>query len=82
VLGINSDAPGFNKIRIEPNLGYLKNAEGKMPHPMGEIKVSYSINGQGKCSAVISIPKGTTGILVYNGKEYILKNGETKFEGL
>jgi alpha-L-rhamnosidase len=82
VLGINSDAPGFNKIRIEPNLGHLKNVEGTMPHPVGEIKVSYSINGQGKCSATISIPKGTTGIFVWKGKEYVLKNGETKFEGL
>jgi alpha-L-rhamnosidase len=82
VLGIDTDAPGFNKIRIAPNLGYLKKAEGTMPHPAGEIKVSYIIGTQGKCKATISIPKGTTGFFVWKGKKYVLKNGETKFDGL
>ena len=82
VLGIDSDVPGFNKIRIEPNLGTLKKAAGTMPHPKGEINVSYVINAQGKCNAVISIPKGTTGVFVWKRKEYQLKNIETKFTGL
>lgn len=82
VLGIDTDAPGFNKIRIEPNLGYLKKAEGTMPHPRGEIKVSYVINSLGKCNATISIPKGTSGVFVWKGKEYLLQRDETNFEGL
>ena len=82
VLGIDTDAPGFNKIRIEPNLGYLKKASGTIPHPKGEIKVSYIINEQGKCNAAISIPKGTSGVFVWKGKEYLLQHVETKFEGL
>ena len=82
VLGIDTDAPGFNKIRIEPNLGYLKKAEGTMPHPRGEIKVSYIVNAQGKCNATISIPKGTSGVFVWKGKEYLLQHDETKFERL
>ena len=28
VLGIDSDAPGFSKVKIEPHLGYLKNVSG------------------------------------------------------
>jgi hypothetical protein len=82
VLGIDTDAPGFNKIRIAPHPGTLKKAEGAMPHPKGEIKVSYIINAQGKFNAVISIPKGTSGVFVWKGKEYLLKAGETKFTGL
>ena len=82
VLGIDTDAPGFNKIKIEPNLGYLKKAEGTMPHPKGEIKVHYIVDAQGKCDAVISIPKGTSGVFVWKGKKYELKNVEIKFEGL
>lgn len=82
VLGIDTDAPGFNKIRIEPQLGALKKAEGTMPHPKGEIKVSYVINAQGKCNAAIFIPKGTSGVFVWKGKEHLLKDVETKFAGL
>ncbi|MEP6952343.1 MAG: hypothetical protein ABI863_23830 [Ginsengibacter sp.] len=52
-----------------------------MPHPKGEITEIYIINKQGKCNAVISIPKGTAGVFVWKGKKYVLKD-ETKFEGL
>lgn len=82
VLGIDTDGPGFKKIRIEPHLGVLKKASGTMPHPKGAIKVSYSINTRGKCDAIISIPEGTSGIFVWKRKEYKLKNGETKLKGL
>ena len=79
VLGIDTDAPGFNKIKIEPNLGSLTKASGSMPHPKGEIKVSYNVNAQSKLSAVISIPEGTSGVFVWKGKEHVLKSGETRF---
>jgi alpha-L-rhamnosidase len=83
VLGIDTDAPGFNKIKIVPNLGSLAKVSGTMPHPKGEIKVSYNVNAQTKLlNAVISIPQGTSGIFVWKGKEHILKTGETNFEGL
>lgn len=82
VLGIDSDAPGFNKIRIEPHLGNLKKAEGVMPHPKGEIKVSYVITSAGKYNAVISIPHGTSGIFVWKDKEYKLKDEETFLKDL
>src|SRR5258708_11262035 len=82
VLGIDTDAPGFNKIKVEPNLGSLKKAEGTMPHPKGQIKVSYYINAHGKLNAVISIPKGISGAFVWKGEKHVLNKGETKFEGL
>ncbi|MGZ4048645.1 MAG: alpha-L-rhamnosidase-related protein [Bacteroidia bacterium] len=82
VLGIDTDAPGFTKIKIEPHLGKLKKVSGSIPHPNGEIKVSYNLNQRGKLNAVISIPKGTNGVFVWKGKEYVLKSGETKLERL
>ena len=82
VLGIDTDAPGFNKIKIEPNLGSLTKVSGSMPHPKGEIDVSYNVDQHRRLDAVISIPEGTTGVFVWNGKEHILKSGETKFNGL
>jgi hypothetical protein len=80
VLGIDTDAPGFNKIKIEPNLGSLTKVSGTMPHPKGEIKVSYNLDKMGKLDAVISIPEGTSGAFVWKGKEHVLKSGETKLE--
>ena len=82
VLGIDTDAPGFNKIKIEPNLGFLTKISGSMPHPKGAISVSYKLNKQGKLDAVISIPKGTNGVFVWKGKEYVLNSGEMKFTSL
>ena len=79
VLGIDTDAPGFNKIKIEPNLGSLTKVSGSMPHPKGEINVSYNLDKQGKLYAVISIPAGTSGVFVWKGKRHLLRVGETKF---
>ncbi|HVZ95267.1 MAG TPA: alpha-L-rhamnosidase N-terminal domain-containing protein [Chitinophagaceae bacterium] len=82
VLGIDTDAPGFAKIKIEPHLGSLKKVSGSMPHPQGEIKVSYQMNTAGKWAAKISIPNGTTGVFIWRHKVFPLKAGNTKFENL
>lgn len=82
VLGIDTDAPGFNKIKIEPNLGALTKVSGSMPHPKGEIKVSYNLNKQGKLTAAISIPKGTSGEFLWKGQRHALKEGDIKLDGL
>jgi hypothetical protein len=74
ILGIDSDAPGFSRIRIEPHLGALKSVKGKIPHPKGIISVSYEhINN--KLKARIELPKGTTGRFIWNGKSYPLVSG-------
>jgi hypothetical protein len=78
VLGIDTDAPGFRKVRIEPHPGNLKNASGEMPHPMGKISVSYRLDGT-KWNISISLPVGLTGKFVWSGKTYELKSGENTF---
>ncbi|HVU54645.1 MAG TPA: alpha-L-rhamnosidase C-terminal domain-containing protein [Puia sp.] len=75
VLGIDSDAPGFTKVRIEPHLGKLTNTGGRIPHPNGYIAVSYHLE-HGKWNISISLPLRTSGIFIWKGKVYDLKAGE------
>ncbi|GAB3534106.1 hypothetical protein GCM10027443_20720 [Pontibacter brevis] len=76
VLGIDSDAPGFSKVRIAPSLGDLKNASGVMPHPKGQIMVKYQVYKRNKLKAEITLPPGITGTLVWNGNEAPLAGGK------
>jgi alpha-L-rhamnosidase len=77
ILGINTDAPGFSRVKIEPHLGKLKTASGEMPHPKGKISVSYKSDG-GKWNISIVLPDGLNGSFVWSGKTYALNPGETK----
>jgi alpha-L-rhamnosidase len=74
VLGIDSYAPGFSKIKIEPHLGTLTAISGEMPHPNGKIAVGYALD-RGKWRINISLPQKTIGILVWKTKRYSLKAG-------
>jgi hypothetical protein len=69
-LGVDSDAPAFAKVKIEPHLGELKEAEGVVPHPQGEIQVQYKSG-----SASITLPGTVSGTFVWQGKKYPLKAG-------
>jgi hypothetical protein len=55
VLGIDSDAPGFSKVKIEPHLGTLNNASGFMPHPKGKITAKYNEDANGKWKCIIEL---------------------------
>ncbi|MGZ3834358.1 MAG: alpha-L-rhamnosidase C-terminal domain-containing protein, partial [Mucilaginibacter sp.] len=78
VLGIESDAPGFSKIRIEPHLGSIVHIGGQIPHPKGNVIVRYDQQGD-KWKVKITLPGGTSGRLVWKRKEYLLKPGENTF---
>lgn len=78
VLGIDSDAPGFTKVKIEPRLGSLTNAKGEIPHTNGVIAVKYTKQNN-KWSVSIDLPVRTTGSLVWQGKNYPLKAGKNEF---
>jgi hypothetical protein len=77
VLGINTDAPGFARVKIEPHLGMLTNASGTIPHPNGDIKASYILQN-GKWNVDITLPQKTTGRFIWKSKEYPLKEGKNK----
>ena len=78
VLGIDSDAPGFRKVKIEPHLGDLKNVKGKMPHPDGFISTDYKFEN-GKWKIEIQLPGKISGKFTWNGKSYSLKPGTNNF---
>ncbi len=74
VLGIDTDAPGFARVKIEPHLGAMQKAGGEMPHPLGMINVQYRLE-KGKWLVEIALPEGLTGRLVWKGQEIALKSG-------
>ena len=78
VLGIDSDAPGFAEIKIEPHLGALTKVSGEIPHPNGKVAVSYLLVGS-KWKIKISLPQNTSGRLVWKSKTYLLKAGDNAF---
>jgi alpha-L-rhamnosidase len=74
ILGIDSDAPGFAKVKIEPHLGMLKKIQGEIPHPRGKIDVRYLFEN-GKWKIQIDLPSKTSGSLIWLKKSYSLKPG-------
>jgi hypothetical protein len=76
LLGIDSEAPGFRKIRIAPSPGELKTVSGSMPHPLGTVSVSYTFDRKKTLKAQLTLPPGTTGTFVWKGKEYELTAGK------
>lgn len=78
VLGIDTRAPGFAKVKIEPHLGDMKTASGQIPHLNGKLSVDYKLEG-GKWKINILLPGKTTGIFVWKGKTYLLKAGGNSF---
>lgn len=58
VLGVESLAPGFAKVRITPNLGNLTFARGAVPTPKGAIVVEHRRDAAGKIQSTVTLPKG------------------------
>jgi alpha-L-rhamnosidase len=75
VLGVRPAEPGFKSVRIAPNLGPLQRAEGRVPHPRGEIVVRLARTGRGGLRSEVTLPEGLTGVLAWGGKETVLRAG-------
>lgn len=78
VLGIDSAAPGFGRVRIRPFLGDLTRANGSIPHPKGEVVVKLSRSGSG-LDAEVSLPPGVSGEFIWRGSRRTLSPGKSKF---
>lgn len=79
VAGIESAAPGFSKVEIEPHLGSLTRLEAAMPHPLGDIAVRYERHGE-HLAADISLPDHLSGTFYWNGKQVQLHSGMQHLE--
>jgi hypothetical protein len=75
VLGIDSDSPGFKKVKIVPHLGTLNHVSGTTPHPAGNIFASYERSGA-NWKTSITLPANTNGYLLWKGKRYELRPGK------
>jgi len=60
VLGIQPVEPGFKRVRIVPQLGTLKWAEGSYPTPLGLIQVRHERQADGSIKTKGTIPPGMT----------------------
>lgn len=69
VLGIRPAEAGYKRIRIEPHIGSLTWAEGKLKTPHGEVAVRWERTDNNKTTLNVTVPSGTTA-------EVILPDGE------
>ena len=74
VAGIEPAAPGFREVAIQPHLGPLKQLRATLPHPAGNIVVSYERKGQG-LAADVTLPEKLSGWFDWNGKKVPLHGG-------
>ncbi|MGW8317429.1 MAG: alpha-L-rhamnosidase-related protein, partial [Bacteroidales bacterium] len=79
LLGIESDAPYFEKVKIEPHLGSIEKISGEMPHPAGTISVAYEQSRRG-LKADIILPEAITGTFVWEGQPHELKGGRNEIQ--
>jgi hypothetical protein len=75
VLGIESGAPGFKVVKLEPHLGTMTHIGGSIPHPAGTVTVRYDKQADGKWKISATLPDKTTGTLHWMGNVYPLKAG-------
>jgi len=75
VLGVRPYSPGFRTVRIAPALGPLRRAEGRVPHPSGDIGVQLVREGQRGLRAEITLPRGLSGVLEWRGQRRQLREG-------
>jgi len=74
VAGIETAAPGFARVSIEPHLGQLTRLKASFPHPLGMIEVNYSRDGM-RLEADITLPPGISGSFHWNNTSTALHPG-------
>jgi hypothetical protein len=78
VAGVKPGAPGFRTVRVEPHLGTLDRLDATMPHPSGDISVSYRREGTA-LTAKVTLPPGLAGEFAWRGTTRALQPGEQSF---
>jgi hypothetical protein len=70
VLGVDSAAPGFARVRVAPHPGRLASYSGAVPHPKGMVEVALAGG-----TATVKLPAGVSGEFVWRGKSTGLAPG-------
>jgi hypothetical protein len=71
VAGIQSGAPGYARVRIEPHLGALTRLDATAATPRGPVSVSYRLR-DGTWTARIVRPRDLPGDFVWKGRAHRL----------
>ena len=79
VLGVRPASAGFRTVRIAPHLGPLRHAEGRVPHPLGDIEVQLRRIGARGLNAAVTLPAGLTGSFEWLGRPVRLHAGRQEF---
>jgi len=74
VAGIEPAAAGFREVAIRPHLGSLQQLKATLPHPQGDITVSYQRKGDGLV-ADVTLPGKLSGWFYWRGKKTALRGG-------
>ena len=74
VAGIRPASPGFRTVVIAPHMGALTALSARMPHPCGDIAVSYRKIGD-SWSFMIDLPRGVSGVFLWKGRRTPLLEG-------
>jgi hypothetical protein len=80
VLGVRPAEPGFRSVRIAPHLGPLQRAEGRVPHPLGDVDVGLARTGPSSLRATVTLPPGLTGVLEWGDRQVPLRAGRQEVE--
>jgi alpha-L-rhamnosidase len=75
ICGIMPSKAGFKEVVIQPSLGELTKVQGKMPHPLGMIEVSFQRKNKAGVVGEIILPRGLSGRFVWQGQVIGLKEG-------
>ena len=75
VLGVQPGSAGFRTVRIAPALGPLQRAEGRVPHPRGDVDVQFTRVGTAGLRAVVTLPTGLSGEFLWAGRRTPLHAG-------
>lgn len=75
VLGVRPSRRGFRTVGIAPALGPLQRAEGRLPHPSGDIEVRLERRDATGLGAQVTLPAGVSGVFVWRGERRPLRAG-------
>ena len=79
ILGVRPGELGFKSVNVRPQLGGLTFAKGVMPHPLGDIRSDFTLNG-GRLTGTVELPPGVSGRMVTVDGETMLNPGLNRVE--
>jgi hypothetical protein len=79
VVGIKPESPGFNTVRIEPNLLDLQWAKGTAASPLGPVSVEWKVSDKA-LELNFNVPADCKSVILVlpQGKKYLLDNHQIK----